>query len=105
MGKTARAAQQARARARQRMVELERERLERQRRIEDATTAVFLAHEQRAIALQGVRDAEEAIRVALRSIEAEGTDIKQVADLCDMTPSEVRRLTRARIRRPPDGAK
>jgi hypothetical protein len=94
MGRAAAAAQQARARARQRMVDLERERIERQKRIEDAATACYLAAEKRAAAREVVGEAEREMRAALRAITSEGADVEQVATLCDLTPTEVRQLTR-----------
>ena len=96
MGKSASAAQRARARARERMVELERERLERQTRIEDAATAVYLAVEKRALAVAAVTVAEREIALALRAILGEGADVARAATLCDLTPTDVRRLTRQR---------
>lgn len=96
MGRVATAAQQARARARERMVELERERIERQKRIEDAATACYLAVEKRAAARELVEEAEREMRAALRAIACEGADLPQVATLCDLTPTEVRQLTRHR---------
>ena len=95
-GKTASAAQTARAQARQRMVELERERIERQRRIEDAATAVYVAVNKRAAASALLLEAEQDMAAALRAIIAEGTDVDRAARLCDLTPREVRQLTRHR---------
>jgi hypothetical protein len=78
------------------MVDLERERIERQKRIEDAATACYLAAEKRTAAREVVEEAERDMRVALRAIAAEGADIPQVATLCDLTQTEVRQLIRAR---------
>jgi hypothetical protein len=94
VGKSASSAQSARARARERMVEIERERLERQKRMEDAATAVYLAVERRAIASEKVNEAEQEIAAALRVILAEGVDVERVAALCDMSPTYVRQVTR-----------
>jgi hypothetical protein len=78
------------------MVELERERIERQKRIEDAVIACYLAVEKRTAARDLVAEAERDMRAALRAITAEGADVEQVATLCDLTPTEVRQLTRHR---------
>lgn len=96
VGKTASAAQAARAQARNRMVELERKRIERQRRIEDAATAVYLAVDKRATATTLRLEAEQDMAAALRAIIAEGADVDRAARLCDLTPREVRQLTRNR---------
>jgi hypothetical protein len=99
MGRTATTAQQARTRARQRLVQFERERLERQKRIEDAVTAYYIAAEKRAAARELVEEAESDMRTTLREIAGEGADIDQVASLCNLTPAEVRQLTRQRNNR------
>ena len=76
------------------MLELERERLERQKRIEDAVTAVYVAIDRRALAEAAVVDADHQVGSALGAILDEGVDVKRVAALCDLTPTDVRRLTR-----------
>lgn len=78
------------------MVELERERLERQRRIEDAVTAFYLAVEKRDAATELLHDAERQMAGALRGILDEGTDVEHAAVLCDLKPSDVRQLSRRR---------
>lgn len=78
------------------MVDLERERVERQRRIEDSATAVYMALERRAAAEALVASAEKEIATALRAILDEGTDADRTAALCGLSVSDVRRLTRRR---------
>jgi hypothetical protein len=79
------------------MVELERERLDRQRRIEDAVTSFYLAAEKRDAAAELLQHSEQGMATALRLILDEGTDVERAAILCDLAPTEVRQLTRRRV--------
>ncbi len=97
MGSIAKAEQAARTKARQRRVKaLDQQRRERDRRIETAAAEVFLGLEARTRAEQLVSDAEARVAIALRRLLAEHIDVSHVAELCQLTVHEVRRLSRHR---------
>lgn len=100
MGRIAKAEQAARVKARQRRVRaLEQDRRARDRRIEDAAAEVFLALQARIRAAQLTCDAEAQAAAGLRRLFAEHLDVAQAAELCELTPEEVRTLTRNRRKR------
>ncbi len=97
MGSIAKAEQAARVKARKRRVKaLDQHRRERDRRIEAAAAEVFLGLEDCARAGQLACEAETRVAAALRGLLAEHIAVSDVADLCQLTVKEVRRLSRHR---------
>jgi hypothetical protein len=94
VGKTASAKQAALAKARERRLALDAERDERDRLIEDAAAEVFVLLAQRAEAEKAVAVANVAIGRALRVVLDEGVGVDGVAQLVELEPAEIRRLTR-----------
>ncbi len=92
------AKQAALVKARQRRVELDRDRAARDSRIEAAAAEVFVQQQARADAEQAVARADVAIGAALRLLLEDSVAIEGVAQLCELTETEVRRLTRTRAR-------
>lgn len=90
--------QAALAKARQRRVELDRDRAARDGRIEAAAAEVFVQQQLRADAEQAVATADVAIGAALRLLLDDGVALEGAAQLCDLSETEVRRLTRGRGR-------
>jgi DNA-directed RNA polymerase specialized sigma24 family protein len=88
------AKQAALTKARERRVELHRDRAARDRRIETAAAEVFVRQAARAEAEQAIADADAKLGAALRLLLDDGVAVEGVAQLCDLTTSEVRRLTR-----------
>ncbi len=80
--------------ARERRVALDRDRQARDSRVEQATARVFLGVEQRAVAERAVHDANVGIGRALLELLAERIAVEDVAELCDLDTSDVRRLVR-----------
>lgn len=90
------AKQAALAKARERRVELDRDRAARDTRIEIAAAEVFVQQQARTTAEQAVADADVKIGAALRLLLHDGVAVEGVAQLCDLSVTEVRRLTRNR---------
>jgi hypothetical protein len=89
------AKQAALAKARQRRVALDQDRAARDSRVELAAAEVYVLVEDRATAEQAVQTANGAIGVVLlRLLEQESLSLDGVAQLCELEPAEVRRLTR-----------
>lgn len=82
------------AKARERRVALDRDRESRDSRVEQAAARVFLGVEQRDAAERAVHDANLGIGKALLELLAERIAVEDVAELCDLDTSEVRRLVR-----------
>ena len=82
------------AKARERRVVLDRDRESRDSRVEQAAARVFLGVEQRDAAERAVHDANVVIGKALLELMAERIAAEDVAQLCDLDTSEVRRLAR-----------
>ena len=80
--------------ARERRVALDRDRQARDSRVEQAAARVFLGVEQRDAAERAVHDASVGIGEALLELLAERIAQEDVAQLCDLDASEVRRLVR-----------
>jgi hypothetical protein len=100
MGGTARSEQGARAKAReariakarQRRLELDKDREARDARIDAAVADVYLAHEERAEALQVADQAELKMGAAIQRVFREGVPLAQVAELTELTQSQVQKL-------------
>ena len=90
--------QAALVRARQKRVELNRDRAARDGRIEAAAAEVFVQQQARADAQQAVAQADVEIGGALRLLLEDGLTVEAAAQLCDLTVTEVRRLTRQQVR-------
>ena len=82
------------AKARERRLALDRDRQARDSRVEQAAARVFLAVEQRDTAERAVHDANLGIGKALLELLAERIAMEDIAELCDLDASEVRRLVR-----------
>ena len=82
------------AKARERRVALDRDRQARDGRVEQAAARVFLGVELREGAERAVHDANVGIGRALLELLAERIALEDVAKLCDLDTSEVRRLVR-----------
>ena len=82
------------AKARERRVALDRDRQARDSRVEQAAARVFLGAELRDGAERAVQDADVGIGKALLELLAERIALEDVAELCDLDASEVRRLVR-----------
>ena len=82
------------AKARERRVALDRDRQARDGRVEQAAARVFLGVELRESAERAVHDANVGIGRALLELLAERIAFEDVAELCDLDTSEVRRLVR-----------
>lgn len=94
----ANARQAALAKARQRRVALDRDRAARDGRIEAAAAEVFVQQQARFEAEQAVARADVAIGAALRRLLEDGVAVEGVAQLCELSETEVRRLVRTRAR-------
>ena len=94
MARTARLAQAARAKARERRIALDKDRAARDACIEATAAAVFTAIAARQTAQQDVRVAEKSIADSLQQLLAVGLSAEQAAELCELTPADVRRLVR-----------
>jgi len=66
----------------------------RMARIDEAAADVSVRVKVRAAAQQAIRDAEDDIGEALRRLLAEKLTLKESAELCELTVSEVRKLSR-----------
>ncbi len=66
----------------------------RKARIDEAAADVSARLKVRAAAQQAIRDAEDDIGEALRRLLAEKLTLKESAELCELTVSEVRKLSR-----------
>lgn len=86
--------QAALAKARQRRAEMDRDRAARDARVEVAAAEVFVQQQVRVDAEQAVAQADLAIGAALRLLLEDNVSVDDVAQLCDVSVSEVRRLTR-----------
>lgn len=86
--------QAARQKARDRRIALDVGREARDRRIEDAAAEVFTQLEERAEAEQAIVAANAAIGAALMQLAGEGLSTEAVAELLELEPAEVRRLSR-----------
>ena len=82
------------AKARERRVALDRDRESRDSRVEQAAARVFLGVQLREDAERAVHDANVGIGRALLELLAERIALEDVAELCDLDTSEVRRLVR-----------
>ena len=82
------------AKARERRVALDRDRQARDSRVEQAAARVFMGVELREGAERAVHDANVGIGKALLELLAERITPENVAELCDLDASEVRRLVR-----------
>ena len=80
--------------ARERRLALDRDRESRDSRVEQAAARVFLAVEQRDTAERAVHDANLGIGKALLELLAERIAMEDIAELCDLDTTEVRRLVR-----------
>jgi hypothetical protein len=95
------AKQAALAKARQRRVALDQDRAARDSRVELAAAEVYVLVEDRTTAEQAVQTANGAIGVVLRRLlEQESLSLDDVAQLCELEPAEVRRLTRTAVTTP-----
>ncbi len=93
MSKKAKSMLLAKRRARERGILQKVERL-RMARIDEAAADVYVRVRARAAAQQSIRDAEDDIGEALRRLLAEKLTLKESAELCELTVSEVRKLSR-----------
>lgn len=91
----------ARQRARHARASLTADRAARDKRIEDATTAVYAALDARDTALAQVAAAEAGLRQALAGLREENEPLANIAALCGLPESEVRRLLPATSKKPP----
>lgn len=66
----------------------------RKARIEEAAADVCVRVKARAAAQQAIRDAEDDIGEALRRLLAQKLTLRESAELCELTVSEVRKLSR-----------
>ena len=80
--------------ARERRLALDRDRESRDSRVEQAAARVFLGVEQRDTAERAVHDANVGIGKALLELLAERIAMEDIAELCDLDSTEVRRLVR-----------
>lgn len=80
--------------ARERRVALDRDRASRDGRVEQAAARVFLGVEQREAADRAVHEANLRIGRALHELLAERIPVENIAQLCELDTSEVRRLVR-----------
>jgi hypothetical protein len=94
VAKVANAKQAALVRARQQRIALDRDRDARDRRLEHATAEVFVLLDQRAEAERQFDAVTAMLGGALRSLLAEGVDVRVAAQLVCMNVAEVRRLLR-----------
>lgn len=84
----------ARNRARERRLALDADRRRRDERVDVAVADFDLAAADREAALAAVTACEVAMGSALSAVLAEGESTERAAALCEVNPSEVRRLTR-----------
>ena len=96
MSKKANSMLLAKRQARERRILQKVERL-RMARIDEAAADVCVRVRARAAAQQSIRDAEDDIGEALRRLLAEKLTLKESAELCELTVSEVRKLSRRRL--------
>lgn len=96
MPKTVNVRQAALAKARHRRIALDADRDARDRRLEDAVAQVIVQLEHRAEIEQRLADTNITIGHALHQVLAEDVGLQGVAQLVDLDPAEVRRLTRGR---------
>ena len=82
------------AKARERRVALDRDRQARDGRVEQAAARVFLGVELREDAERAAYESNVGIGRALLELLAERIALEDVAKLCDLDTSEVRRLVR-----------
>lgn len=75
---------------------MEQDRRDRDRRIEDALAEVILALQARDHAGRLAEYADTRIGGALRRLLADDVDVARVAQLCELTVHDVRRLSRHR---------
>jgi hypothetical protein len=94
MAATAKLAQAARAKARERRIALDKHRAERDARVEATAAAVFTAIAARQAAHGEVHLAEKSIADGLATLLSDGLSAEQAAELCELTPADVRRLVR-----------
>lgn len=92
MGDVRGAAVTAREKARRRRVLLDADRDARDRRVEQAAAAVFLAQLDQARYEAGLAAADGAIAAGLSDLVKEGLTVEQVAELVEVPPARVRRL-------------
>jgi hypothetical protein len=94
VAKVANTKQAALVRARQQRIALDCDRDARDRRLEHATAEVFVLLDQRAEAEKQFDAVNAMLGGALRSVLAEGVDVRVAAQLVCMEAAEVRRLVR-----------
>ena len=95
VSQNAKTAQRARTKARERrLAALDTDRAACDRPIETAAAAVFLGLDELVAAKVAVGQVEDDIGEALRRLLAEKLTLKESAELCELTVSEVRKLSR-----------
>lgn len=82
----------ARERARLAKATLDVERAMREKKIEDAATAFYVADDARSAACQAVGRAEAAMGAAIADLVAQEETVPRIATLCGIDVAEVRRL-------------
>jgi hypothetical protein len=103
MGQTAGKAQRVRAqeraerleRARQRRLELDTDREAREARVDDAVADVYQAQDDKRDAGQVIELADQRIGEALNRILGEGVPLAQVAELTELSVTQVQRMRAA----------
>jgi hypothetical protein len=112
MGETAKRAQRARAserdarleRARQRRLALDADRAAREARIDAAVADVYQAQDDRQEAARASELAEQRIGEAINRILGEGVPLAQVAELTELSVTQVQRLKAAAAANPTPSA-
>ncbi len=84
----------ARDRARAAKARLDAQRADRERRIEDAATAYYAAVDARDEALAVAAQREQDMADAVGALQEDGETVDRIADLCETSAKEVRRLLR-----------
>lgn len=103
MGQTAGKAQRVRAqeraerleRARQRRLELDKDREAREARVDDAVADVYQAQDDKRDAARVIELADQRIGEALNRILGEGVPLAQVAELTELSVTQVQRMRAA----------
>jgi hypothetical protein len=98
MASTTKVDQAARAKARERCIALDKDRQARDARIEAGAAEVFAGVAARESAKAQVKAAEDTMATGLVALMKEGLTTVQVAELCELTVSEVQKLTKKRHR-------
>jgi hypothetical protein len=84
----------ARQRARERRLKLDADRIDREARIDAAVGDYELVRVEVDAARAALASAEVALRRAVAAVLAEGEPVDRVAALCELSPADVRRLSK-----------